>query len=314
MTLQQITYLLALAEKASFTAAATACHVTQPTLTIMIRQLEEELGIALVDRSERHIRLTKAGTEVAAHGRRMLEEASSIRAVALERSTQATGLVRLAVIPTLAPTLVPPLLTFLRNLEHWEATLHVHELTTAAALHALHHDDVDVILAAIPVHERFIEEHSIADEPFVAYLPADSPLLAGTTVHAAALRSEHLLLLDDGHCFREQALRICGIRASAHGLSLRTSSLDMLARLVDAGHGATLLPMLAAANVAHPARLRPIDGPAAARRIGVLHRSSYGRSRVVRTLVEALTSITSAAGLSTGLDVRQADGRRLRST
>lgn len=247
MNLRDLRYLLAVAEHGHFGRAAEACGITQPTLSVQIRKLEEELGLSLFERSGRSIVPTQACDRLLSHVRAAVAEADAILAVARSLRDPLGGRFRLGIIPTLAPYLLPLVFAPLRaalpalEIEPWEDQ-------TAALVERLRTHELDAALLATVVEAPELADRALFDEPFLAALAPEHPL-AGRAVLAEAELAPDLLLLAEGHCLRDQALDACGQlpgHAGGVGGALRAASLSTLLNMVAAGYGTTLVPGLAA--------------------------------------------------------------------
>ena len=243
MNLRDLRYLLAVAEHEHFGRAAAACEVSQPTLSVQIRKLEELLGVALFERTSRAVVPTPACDQLIGHARAAVAETDAIFAVASNLRDPLAGRIRLGIIPTLAPYLLPLVFAPLRDalptleVEPWEDQ-------TAALLKRLHAHELDAALLATEVTAPDLESRVLFAEPFLAALPPEHPL-AGRDVVAEADLARDILVLADGHCLRDQALEACGGAGALSG-TLRATSLSTLLNMVAAGYGTTLIPALAA--------------------------------------------------------------------
>ena len=243
MNLRDLRYLLAVAEHGHFGRAAEACDISQPTLSVQIRKLEELLGVALFERTSRAVVPTLACEQLIGHVRAAVAEADAILAMAHHLRDPLTGRIRLGIIPTLAPYLLPLVFAPLREalpgleVEPWEDQ-------TAALLKRLHAHELDAAVLATEVDGPELESRALFDEPFLAALPPEHPL-AGSKVVAEADLARDILVLADGHCLREQALEVCGSSGALNG-TLRATSLSTLLNMVATGYGTTLIPALAA--------------------------------------------------------------------
>ncbi len=286
MNLRALRYLLALAEHGHFGQAAEACGVSQPTLSVQLRKLEEELGLTLFERASKGVAPTEAFAALLGHVRAAVAEADAILAMAHHLRDPMSGRLRLGIIPTLAPYLLPLVFAPLREalpqleIEPWEDQ-------TAALLDRLRGHGLDAALLATEVQEPDLTSRALFAEPFLAALPPEHPLAARESVAETELARD-ILVLADGHCLRDQALAACG-QAGGLGGSLRAASLPTLLNMVAAGYGTTLIPGLAA-GVAQDAglALRPL-ATAAGRVVRIVWRSSFPR----RTMVEAVGDVIS---------------------
>lgn len=295
-TLRQLSYLVALADHRHFGRAAESCFVTQSTLSAGLQELEGLLGVTLVERTKRRVMPTPLGEEIVARARRLLRDAEDLADTARAAAEPLSGLVRLGVIPTIAPYLLPRVLPGLRA-AHPRLKLHLREDQTARLLEALSGGDLDVVLLALPYPAEDLETEEIGADPFLLACPPDHPLARLKQVAAADLAGADLLLLEEGHCLREHALAACRL-PSVQGRGLQATSLHTLVQMVANGLGVTLLPRLAVdAEVTRGVDLvlRPLaDGEAAARHLGLAWRRSSPRRGEYRLLAEELRRLTAS--------------------
>lgn len=300
MNLRALRYLLALAEHGHFSQAAEACGVSQPTLSVQLRKLEEELGLTLFERGSKGVVPTAACTALLGHVRATVAEADAILAMAHHLRAPLAGRLRLGIIPTLAPYLLPLVFAPLRDalpdleIEPWEDQ-------TAALLERLRGHGLDAALLATEVTEPDLASRALFAEPFLAALPPEHPLASEERVAETDLARD-ILVMADGHCLRDQALASCGQMAGVGG-SLRAASLSTLLNMVAAGYGTTLVPGLAA-GVAQDAGilLRPLTKPAG-RVVRIVWRASFPRREAVEAVGEVIAarlSRFSAGGLGAG--------------
>ncbi|WP_158807315.1 LysR substrate-binding domain-containing protein [Beijerinckia sp. L45] len=281
MNLRDLRYIVAVADHAHFGRAAVACAVSQPTLSGQILKLEKELGVELFERVGKTIRLTNAGVPVLEHARRAVTAADDVLAAAAVHRDPKAAPLRLGIIPTLAPYLMPIVLPVVRErLQGLHLTL-VEDLTSRLTDPILQ-GDLDAALIASEPNEAGLRDDVLFDEPFWLVMPKDHLLARQTTIAAADIDATALLLLRDGHCLRDQALALCerqdlGGRAMA---DMRATSLDTLIHMVDAGYGLTLMPHLAIArDVPLPKNLvaRRLAGPQTSRGIRMVSRPGSAR-------------------------------------
>ena len=301
MTLQDLRYVVTLAETRNFARAAKACYVSQPTLSTQIKKLEAQLGLALFERTNKRVMPTPAGSELIAQARVVLEEAEKLQQMAQQALDPMAGPLRLGVIPTLGPYLLPHLVPQLRA-QYPRLRLYLREDLTANLIERLRSASLDAILLALPIHTDGLELIELFREPFVMALPKDSPLAGKAEVMETDLMGVPLLLLDDGHCLRDQALAVCGLPQPRGTEDFRASSLETLRQMVAAGVGCTLLPALAAdtagagglkltgAELAGKEliELRPFAAPVPYRTIGLAARRGFPRLEMVRTFAELI--------------------------
>ena len=247
MNLQDLQYLLALAKHKHFSRAAEACNVSQPTLSNQIRRLEKSLGVTLLERTNKRVTLTHVGNEILEHARAALDRAREIEAIAMAARDPLVGPLRLGVIPTLAPYLMPLILRPLRK-KYPGLTLDLWEDQTHALVDGLRSRQLDAAILATPCAAPETTEIELFREPLLAALPPDHLLARLPALEENALRND-LLVLAEGHCLANQALESCGFRSfPAHSPrnSMHAGSLETLVHLVAAGYGTTLIPALSA--------------------------------------------------------------------
>jgi LysR family hydrogen peroxide-inducible transcriptional activator len=269
---RQLEYVVAVAETLGFHKAAERCHVSQPTLSAQVKQLEDVLGVRLFERDRRRVLVTAAGAVVVAHARRVLLEVDDLIAAAKVLGEPRTGTFRVGVIPTIAPYLLPEVVPAVRA-RYPRLQLFFREEKTEAVIADLREGRLDAGLVAL---EADIGEWSvgrISTDPFVVALPPGHPLARKKRIAARDLEGENVLLLDEGHCFRAQALEVCD-RAGAEENELRATSLSTLAQMVSSGAGITLLPRIAVSveNRRGQLEVRPFVAPAPHRTIALIWR------------------------------------------
>jgi LysR family hydrogen peroxide-inducible transcriptional activator len=299
MNLQDLRYLVAVAELRHFGRAAEQCNVSQPTLSSQIRKLEEELGVTLLERTNKRVDLTPVGAQILAHARAALAEAGQMEAVARAARDPLVGPLKLGAIPTLAPYLMPLILKPLKQ-AYPGLTIELWEDQTRALIDGLRNHRLDAALLATPPDAPEITEIVLFDEPLLAALPPNHKLAKAKTVHEAALAAE-LLVLADGHCLAVHALAACGAKGGpmSSGLqrSMQAATLETLVNLVAAGYGATLIPALAADSFRRrEIVLRPLTGRST-RTIRLASRPGFPRPQALRALEKAIRKAV-GAGLS----------------
>jgi len=292
-TLRQLQYLKLLAEKGSFGRAADAAHVTQPTLSAGIQELERALGAPVVDRARSGVILTAVGEEALRRATVILNEAEEMVEAAKNAGQPLTGRFRLGVIPTVAPFLLPRALPLLR--EHFpKLKLYLREDLTHRLIAALKAGQLDAALIALPYDMAGLDWAHVSEDELMAAVPASHPLAAFESATPEALEREGLILLEDGHCLREHALAACGLKppkTAAGEEGFAATSLPTLVQMVGSGLGVSFLPAMAvnagltdAASVA----VRPIDAPHPSREIVVAWRAGSNRAAEGRLLAEVL--------------------------
>jgi LysR family hydrogen peroxide-inducible transcriptional activator len=290
-TLRQLQYLLALSKYRSFSRAAEACCVTQSTLSGAIKDLETILGARLVDRDRRTVVITSAGAETVARAQRIVGEAEALVDWAHRGTGPLSGTVRLGIIPTIAPFLLPRVLPRLKKAFPGLA-LRLREETTAKLLDALKAGDIDLVLMAFPYDAPGLETVVLAEDPLLLAEPGPAdPAAAPAEIEDIAGRP--VLLLEDGHCLRDHALAACAL-PTARMDEFGATSLFTLTRMVEAGYGVTLLPKLAVdAGLCSQAKLavRPLKSPAPARRLGLAWRRNASRTEDYKILADFLKGL-----------------------
>jgi LysR family hydrogen peroxide-inducible transcriptional activator len=283
MNLRDLRYLVALADERHFGRAAERCHVSQPTLSAQIRKLEEYLGVSLVERQPRRVSLTEAGAKVVERARRLLLEADAIVELAKTDRDPLSGALRLGLIPTVGPYLLPHVVRRLkRELPRLKLMLYEHQ--TAPLLEKLRAGEIDMGILALPVPLDGLEAEPLYDEPFTLAVPAGHRLADNERVRVEDLKGETLLLLEDGHCLRDQALEVCSRIRVQEEQDYRATSLETLRQMVAAGHGVTLMPQLAADSPlggARGMRTKTFVRPAPTRTIGAVWRKSTTRAQAI---------------------------------
>ena len=287
MTLQDLRYAVALADHGHFGRAAAACNISQSTLSTQIRRLEKQLGVALFERTTRSVRVTAVGADIAARARRVLADVEAIGSVGRQMSRPLAGLFSLGVIPTLGPYLLPWLVPALRS-GYPELRLTVREDLTAPLLERLSSHHLDAALVALPLRDDGIETLPVFDEPFRFAEPRRRRPAPAGVMKEADLRGQHLLLLIEGHCLRDQALAICGTTGAEADGDFRATSLETILQMVATGLGTTLLPAMACAGEsARGVTTRPLDS-GIGRRIGLAWRRGCSRVGDIHLLADVL--------------------------
>lgn len=289
-TLKQLRHLTSLAEHMHFGRAAKAAHVTQSTLSASLKELEQTLGAALVDRTQRRVVFTPLGREVVERARRLLDEAEALAELARARGKPLSGPLRLGVIPTISPFFLPRVLPGLRR-AYPALQLHLVEDQTARLVEQLNGGKLDVLLLALPYDIPSAETALVARDPFSLVCPKDHALAHTAPVKPRALEDETLLLLRDGHCLRGHALDACALADRHESAALEATSLHTLVQMVDNGLGVTLLPQVAIdAGILRGTQLvaRPLDGPRAARDLGLVWRRGTARKAEFELLAQEL--------------------------
>ena len=289
ISLRQLEYVVAVADLLGFRRAAEHCHVSQPALSAQIQQLEEVLGVKLFERDKRRVMLTEAGAELVARARRVLTEAGDILSAASRLADPFSGNLLLGVIPTIAPYVLPEVVPLLTK-QYPRLKLRLREEKTELLVRGLEEGRLDAALLALVPELGELEHAVIAEDPFVIAMPPSHPLAKKKQVQLRELDEENVLLLEDGHCFRGQALALC-TRIGAREVDFRATSLTTLAQMVTSGEGSiTLLPALAAPleNRLGQLAVRPFVAPAPSRTLALVWRPGYPRIGALQAIAETL--------------------------
>jgi LysR family hydrogen peroxide-inducible transcriptional activator len=290
LKLKDLRYLVAVADTRHFGRAAAKCFVSQPTLSAQLRKLEEYLGVQLIERRPRKVTLTAAGEDIAQRARTMLESGDAIVSMALTRRDPLAGQLRLALLPTIGPYLLPHVALKIRKaLPRLELMLY--EYTTGAMLEHLQQGAIDVGILALPIHEDGLATRELYQEPFVAALPADHRLAARTRLRTDDLQGETLLLLEDGHCLRDQALAVCSRSGVLEKQDFRATSIETLRQMVAMGVGVTLLPELASIGgygTTRGLKVLPFAKPVPTRTVGAVWRKSTARAAAIEAVCDQI--------------------------
>lgn len=289
MTITQLQYVLAVAEHKNFTLAAQKCFVTQPTLSMQIQKLEEQLDVQIFDRTKKPIQLTEIGQKIVNQAKNIVNESERIQDIIDQQKGEFGGEFRIAIIPTVMPTLLP---MFLNNFikKYPKINLIVEELNTEDIIIKLKNGYLDAAIAATPLLEEGIKESPLFYEPFVAYYPESHPNSKLEKITPEDLNIDDILLLQDGHCFRDGILNICKNKnnTSDRNFHLESGSFETLIRLADEGLGYTLLPYLHTLQLSDKEknRLKYFESPQPAREISVL----FPKNELKMHIIEAFKS------------------------
>ncbi|MDB2342199.1 hydrogen peroxide-inducible genes activator [Flavobacteriaceae bacterium] len=296
MTLTQLQYTLAVAEEGNFTQAAEKCFVTQPTLSMQVQKLEEELAVKLFNRSTKPISLTTIGEKIIEQAKIILKEARRMDdIVSMERGIVG-GNFRLGIIPTIMPTLLPLFLnTFI--IKFPKVNLKIEELNTAAIVEELKNGKLDAGIAASPLEDSKLIEKPLYYEPFVGYIPQTHPLSKLKSLNPSDLEKMDILVLEDGHCFREHVLKLCQTPNPTNSFNLKSGSFETLIHLANDGLGMTLLPYLQTRNLSpkNKENLRPFESPEPAREISLIYSKSQLKLPVIESLAVTIEGIMRGA-------------------
>ena len=301
MTLTELRYIVALAHEQHFGRAAERCHVSQPTLSIAVKKLEDELGVVLFERGKQKVLTTPLGQQIVTMASRVLEQTASIKDVAEADKDQLHGPLALGTLPTIGPYLLPQFIPLLQEIAG-QLSLYVEEATQPSLALKLRDGELDAILVTLPFNEPDVVTQALFDEPFVLLLPPDHRLAAKTAIEAADLDANEVLLLGEGHSFREQVLAAFPhLRPQESAGTLRSfmrgSTLETLRHMVASGLGVTVLPQTAAEMPLYAPKLlvtRPFADPAPRRTLALAWRVSYPRHKAIDVLRRAILATSSA--------------------
>ena len=308
ITLTQLGYLVALERYGNFGQAAKACHVTQPTLSMQIKKLEDDLGVVIFDRSMQPIKPTPIGQKILDQSRVVISQTAVIEELISEAKDEISGELRLAVIPTLSPYLLPLFLSKFQS-SYPKMRLIIEESRTSVIIESLKRNKLDVGLLATPLGEESLVEHPLFNEPFYVYAAKDSALSKLENIKDEDLKNENLLLLAEGHCLREQTLRVCRQsrlkNPKVGDLQFASGSLETLCRLVENGHGYTVIPDLARRwESRRSGTVVAFSEPIPTREVSLVVHHSFVRSRLLEKLIATIKSCLPPEILKTGLEQR----------
>ncbi len=292
MTLTELRYIVTLARERHFGRAADKCHVSQPTLSVALKKVEQRIGALLFERSSSDVRLTPLGEQVAAQAERVLEEAARLDEIASQGKDPLVGPLRLGVIYTIAPYLLPRLIPSL-NRRAPQMPLYLQENFTVRLAEQLRRGELDVAVLALPFAEPGIVTRAVYDEPFRVAAPAGHPLSRERQIKPDRLTAEHLLLLGQGNCFRDQVVQACPQLSEPGGLerALEGSSLETLRHMVASGAGVSVVPASAVESWPKDEALmciRPFAEPVPMRRVVLAWRVTFPRPQAIDAIREAI--------------------------
>jgi LysR family transcriptional regulator, hydrogen peroxide-inducible genes activator len=287
MNLRDLRYLVAVAEHRHFGRAAEACFVSQPTLSTQVKKLEEELGVVLIERSNRQVMLTPVGERIVAQAQRVLREVNQMVHIAQAYQDPFGGEFRLGIIPTVAPYLLPKILGPMHK-AFPKLKTQLTEGQTVAITRMLRDGELDAVILALPLEEDNLEQVRLYTEPFYFAASKLHPKAGRKSVKLADLEDEQVLLLEDGHCLRDQALAICTNAHAVENTNFRATSIETLRQMVAANVGITLMPELAISQRTGPVRYLPFEGAQPHRDIGLCWRTSSTREELLKQLARVL--------------------------
>ncbi len=298
MTITQLQYVLAVAEYKNFTLAAEKCFVTQPTLSMQIQKVEEELGIQIFDRTKKPIQMTEIGKKIVTQAKNIVNEADRIQDIVHQQKGFIGGEFRLGIIPTIMPTLLP---MFLSNFikKYPKVKLIIEELNTEDIILKLNNGHLDAAIAATPLNEEKIKEVVLYFEPFVAYIPENHGSFNKKEIEIDDLNLDEILLLQDGHCFRDSILNLCKSSNNLENnhFQLESGSFETLIKLADEGLGTTLLPYLHTLdlNEKDQTKLRHFVEPKPAREVSLIYPKNELKIHIIEALRNTISGVIKGA-------------------
>lgn len=287
MNIRDLQYFAAVADLEHFGKAAERCCVSQPTLSGQIKKLETALGVTLFERTNRQVILTEAGGQILRSAQRILREVDTIEVVARSQRDPLSGKFRLGAFPTLAPYIFPKLVPEIKTGMPGLRLILIEE-KTAVLIEKLEAGEIDAALLALPVEGHHLETQRLFDDEFLLAVASEHKLSAAKCVDQGTLKDHHLLLLEEGHCLRDQALEICQLNSSAEDQEFRATGLETLRQMVLAGTGITLMPKIAVQANEVGIKYIPFSGTPPVRTIGLVWRKTTARKLVIDKLVELL--------------------------
>jgi|TARA_B110000259_G_scaffold53488_1_gene62974 LysR family hydrogen peroxide-inducible transcriptional activator len=298
MTITQLHYVLAVAEYQNFTKAAEKCFVTQPTLSMQIQKLEDQLKVQIFDRSKKPIELTEVGRKIVNQAKNIVNEADRINDIVDQQKGFIGGEFRLGIIPTVMPTLLPMFLkTFIKR--YPKVKLKIEELTTEEIIQRIKDGHLDAAIAATPLKQEQIKERVLFYEPFVGYVPQNHRLSSKSKLEVSDLDIDEMLLLEDGHCFRDGVLNLCKALKSQNTdeFQLESGSIEMLIKLANEGMGMTLLPYLHTLDLKDNEKenLLFFNEPSPAREVSLIYHKSELKIQITDALHSTISGIIRGA-------------------
>lgn len=293
MTITQLKYVLAVAEHKNFTTASEHCFVTQPTLSMQIQKLEDELDTKIFNRNKKPIQVTEIGNKIVEQAKIIVNESNRITDIVEQEKGFIGGDFKLGIIPTVMPTLLPLFLkTYVKK--YPKVNLKIEELTTEECIKKLTDGHIDVAIAATPLENGSIKERVLYYEPFVGFVPNEHRLFENKSIDIEDLNIEDILLLEDGHCFKDSVINLCGtFEKTNQRFQLHSGSFDTLIKLSKEGLGMTLLPYLQTLDLNEKDHvfLRQFKEPVPAREVSILYHKSQLKIHLIETLKTTIDSI-----------------------
>jgi LysR family hydrogen peroxide-inducible transcriptional activator len=292
MTITQLKYTLAVAEHGNFTTASDKCFVTQPTLSMQVQKLEEELGVVIFNRSTKPLQVTEIGQKVLFQAKKIVEESSRMNDVVSEEKGIIGGTLKVGIIPTVSSTLLPLFLNIFTK-KHKNVELKIEEFNTETIIQKLEDNTIDCAIAATPLNNNRIIERPLYYEPFVAYVPNHHFLAGNKVLEVDDLSNGDILILQDGHCFRDQVLNLCSFEDLNKQYELKSGSFETLINLSNNGPWMTIIPYLHSNNLS-PKNLEniiPFQDPSPAREISMIYSKSQLKLPVINALMTTISSV-----------------------
>ncbi|GAA3576804.1 hydrogen peroxide-inducible genes activator [Snuella lapsa] len=298
MTITQLYYVLAVAENKNFTKAAEKCFVTQPTLSMQIQKLEEQLDVQIFDRTKKPIELTDVGKKIVTQARNIVNESYRIQDIVDQQKGFIGGEFKLGIIPTVMPTLLPMFLkTFIKK--HPKVKLKIEELTTEEIISRIKEGHLDAAIAATPLEDENIKERVLYYEPFVCYIPKNHRLYSNNKINVSDLDINDMLLLEDGHCFRDGVINLCKAlkNNTDETFQLESGSIETLIKLSNEGLGMTLLPFLHTLDINENEKesLHYFNEPSPAREVSIIYHKSELKMQIIEALQDIISGIIRGA-------------------
>ncbi|MGB2685957.1 MAG: hydrogen peroxide-inducible genes activator [Olleya sp.] len=298
MTITQLSYVLAVAENQNFTKAAQKCFVTQPTLSMQIQKLEDQLDVLIFDRSKKPIELTEVGKKIVTQARNIVNESYRIQDIVDQEKGYIGGEFKIGIIPTVMPTLLPMFLTnFVKK--YPKVKLKIEELTTEEIISRINDGHLDAAIAATPLENENIKERVLYFEPFVAYVPQNHRLKNKKKLETSDLEIDDMLLLEDGHCFRDGVINLCKAfkNHSDDKFQIESGSIETLVKLSNEGLGMTLMPYLHTLdlNDRDKENLHYFAEPSPAREVSLIYHKSELKMQIIEAMQDVISGIVRGA-------------------
>jgi LysR family hydrogen peroxide-inducible transcriptional activator len=288
MTLQQLTYIVETANEGSFNKAALKCHVTQPTLSVQIKKLEDEIGITLFIRNSKPLKLTSEGELIVAKARSILEDMNTLDSYAKKKHLSLEGHYTIGIIPTLA-TYILPIFMKVFNDNYPETKFTIREMHTNSLVNSMLNDEVDIGILVTPLNEKKLREIPMFNERFLVYTSKTHQLYNAEKVNKSHLTENGLLLLEEGHCFRDQTLDICGFsKMQNKKITYQSGSIETLMRIIDVNKAYTLVPELSVLTNKSD-NIKHFEEPVPVREISLVVRNTFSKEKLIQTIRQEIT-------------------------